>query len=73
MFRLLESFSEGAAQAGYKAGSSYCVAADGAEISVHSTVLVLETRQETSVRCTRSRNLLAVHKGNSLNLVIFKY
>lgn len=50
MFRLLESLSEGAAQARYKAGSSYCVAADGAKISVHSTVLVLQTRQETSVR-----------------------
>lgn len=66
---------DGAAQAVYKAGSSYCAAADGAKISTQSTTLfLLETRQETSVkRCTGSRNLIAVHKGKSLISLIFKY
>lgn len=72
VFRLLESVSDGAAQAGVKAGSSYCVAADGAKIS---TALVLETRQETSSvkRCTGSRKLVAARKGNTLTLIILKY
>lgn len=53
----------------YKAGSSYCVAVDGAKISTHSTTLfLLETRQETSVRGARGAEIIRqCTRGNLLS------